>query len=66
MTRTRRTGNPLGAAIVGLVIAAMGLYLVVQGDTETARFYGGALIVLGVLGAVVNLLIRRRYQREGR
>ncbi len=66
MPRMKRVGNPLGAAIVGLIIAGMGLYMYLQGEEGTPRFFGGILIALGVLGAVFNFALWLHYQREDR
>jgi hypothetical protein len=66
MPRRKRAGNPLPAAIVSLVIAGMGVYVLVQGVDATSRFYGWALIGLGLLGAVGNLALRVHYQRQDR
>ena len=60
----RKVGNPLAAAIVGLVIAGMGVYLIVRGNSEVARVFGILLIIFGAVGAVANLWLRRRFRDE--
>ena len=64
MPRRKPVGNPLAAAIVGVVIAGMGLFLIVRGDSDVARVFGSLLILFGVVGAVANLWLRRRFRRE--
>lgn len=64
MPRRKQVGNPLAAAIVGIVVAGMGLYLIVRGDTEVARVFGVLLVVFGGVGAVANLWLRRRFRRQ--
>lgn len=66
MPPARRVGNPLAAAIVGIVIAGMGLYMILEGASSTARVYGGLLIFFGLVGAAVNIYLRRRFQAEDR
>ena len=64
MPRRKRVGNPLAAAIVGLVVVGMGVYLIVRGDSDVARVFGTLLILFGGAGAVANLWLRRRFRRE--
>lgn len=66
MPPARRVGNPLAAAIVGVVIAAMGLYMILADAGATARVYGGLLIFFGLAGAAVNIYLRRRFRAEDR
>ncbi|MFT3834117.1 MAG: hypothetical protein QM711_12460 [Micropruina sp.] len=63
MPRRKQVGNPLAAAIVGVVIAGMGVYLIVRGDSEVARVFGTLLIVFGAAGAIANLWLRGRLRR---
>lgn len=60
MPRRKRVGNPLAAAIVGVVIVGMGLYLILRSDADGPRLFGTLLIVFGAVGAVANLWLRRR------
>ena len=66
MSGMKRVGNPLSAAIVGLIIAGMGLYLVVVGTDGAPVTYGYIMISLGLLGAVANMALRRHFQRQDR
>ncbi len=65
MPRRKKVGNPLAAAIVGLVIAGMGVYLIARGANEVPRTFGVLLIILGAGGAVANLWLHRRERRGG-
>lgn len=64
MPRRKKVGNPLAAAIVALVIAGMGLYMIVRADSDVAWVFGILLTVCGVLGAAANLWLHRRFRRE--
>lgn len=64
MPRRKRVGNPLAAAIVSVVIAGMGLYLIARGDSDVPRVFGSLLVLFGVAGAVANLWLRRRFRQE--
>lgn len=63
MPRRRKVGNPLAAAIVGLIIAGMGVYLILRGNSEVALVFGILLIFFGVVGAIANLWLHRRLRR---
>lgn len=65
MPRRRKVGNPLGAAAVGLIIAGMGLYLVLQDAGRTPTVFGWLLMFFGGVGAVANLFLYRHIQGGG-
>lgn len=64
MPRRRKVGNPLVAAIVGVIIAGMGVYLIVRGTGEVPLVFGILLIVFGLGGSIANLWLRQRFRRE--
>ena len=60
MPRKKQVGNPLAAAIVGVIIAGMGVYLILRSDSDGPRLFGILVVVFGAVGAVANLWLRRR------
>lgn len=60
----RRVGNPIIASIVSLIIAGMGVFLVRSEQGSTVLVVGALFAVIGVLGAVANLLIWKHYRDE--
>jgi uncharacterized membrane protein YeaQ/YmgE (transglycosylase-associated protein family) len=56
--------NPIAATIVSILTAVAGAYLAQQPDT-TVQVFGWTFLVIGAIGAIVNLIMWRE-RRQGR
>jgi O-antigen/teichoic acid export membrane protein len=60
----RRVGNPLAATVVSVVIAGAGVWLVGAAKSPTGVVFGVMFAVVGVLAALGNLYVWKRYRDD--